>query len=99
MAFRAHLVLLIRQRGFANAANMAWEITKRLRRQGLEAYVASIEPPEPSARQRTQRARLPRKERNPSDKKPKNAVLNSAPVRSTLPRQQDVQGRPRFGDA
>jgi hypothetical protein len=52
MAFRAHLVLLIKQRGFANAAHIAWEITNRLRRRGLEAYVASIDQPESLVRQR-----------------------------------------------
>lgn len=52
MAFRAHLVLLIKQRGFANAARIAWEITNRLRRRGLEAYVASIDQPESPVRQR-----------------------------------------------
>jgi hypothetical protein len=52
MAFRAHLVLLIKQRGFANAARIAWEITNRLRRRGLEAYVASIDQPESAVRQR-----------------------------------------------
>jgi hypothetical protein len=52
MAFRAHIVLLIKQRGFANAAHTAWEITSRLRRRGLEAYVASIDRPESAVRQR-----------------------------------------------
>jgi hypothetical protein len=52
MAFRAHLVLLIKQRGFANAAHVAWEITNHLRRRGLEAYVASIDRPESPGRQR-----------------------------------------------
>lgn len=52
MAFRAHLVLLIKQRGFANAAHIAWEITNRLRRRGLDAYVASIDRPESLVRQR-----------------------------------------------
>jgi hypothetical protein len=51
MAFRAHIVLLIKQRGFANAAHIAWEITNRLRRRGLEAYVASIDRPESPVRQ------------------------------------------------
>lgn len=60
MAFRAHLVLLIKQRGFANAAHIAWEITNRLRRRGLEAYVASIDRPESPVRQRP-RSRSQRK--------------------------------------
>ena len=56
MAFRAHLVLLIKQRGFANAAHTAWEITNRLRRRGLEAYVASIDRPESPVRLRPRSA-------------------------------------------
>lgn len=52
MAFRAHLILLIKQRGFANAARIAWDITNRLRRRGLDAYVASIDRPESPMRER-----------------------------------------------
>ncbi len=66
MAFRAHLVLLIKQRGFANAARIAWEITNRLRRTGLEAYVASIDQPAPSVRQRPRSVSRRKKTVSPS---------------------------------
>ena len=78
MAFRAHLVLLIRQRGFANAAHAAWEITKRLRRQGFEAYVASVDGPEPSARQRP-RATSQRKKASPRTREDKASPLAVRP--------------------
>ncbi len=55
MAFQAHLILLIKERGFANAAHVAWEITERLRREGHEAYVASIDRPGPPAKRQRPR--------------------------------------------
>lgn len=45
MAFQAHLILVIKERGFTNAAHVAWGITDRLRKAGHEAYVASITQP------------------------------------------------------
>ena len=65
MAFRAHLVLLIKQRGFANAAHTAWEITNRLRTRGLEAYVASIDQPESPVRQRPRSTSARKKANSP----------------------------------
>jgi hypothetical protein len=79
MAFRAHLVLLIKERGFANAAHVAWEITKRLRRGGLEAYVASIDRPEPPSRQRQTSQR---KKASPRKRGIEAGALNSASARS-----------------
>ncbi len=81
MAFRAHLVLLIKERGFANAAHTAWEITKRLRRGGYEAYVASIDRPEPSSRQRP-RATSQRKKASPHRRGVEAGALNSTSARS-----------------
>lgn len=78
MAFRAHLVLLIRQRGFANAADVAWEITKRLRRQGFEAYVSSIDRPEPSERRRS-RATSQRKKASPRAREDKAQPSSARP--------------------
>ena len=54
--FQAHLILLIKERGFSNAARVAWDVTERLRKEGHEAYVASIDPPGPPAKRRRPRA-------------------------------------------
>lgn len=55
MVFQAHLVLLIKERGFAKAAQIAWDIADRLRKEGHEAYVASID--RPGSRAKRQRLR------------------------------------------
>jgi thioesterase domain-containing protein len=54
--FQAHLILLIKERGFSNAARVAWDVTERLRKEGHEAYVASIDPPGPPAKRRRPRS-------------------------------------------
>ena len=42
MAFQAHLVMTIRERGITRATQVAWEVTERLRDEGHEAYVTSV---------------------------------------------------------
>jgi hypothetical protein len=79
MAFRAHLIVLIKERGFANAAHVAWEITKRLRRGGLEAYVASVDRPGPPA---GRRQTPQRKKASPRKRGIEAGTLNSASARS-----------------
>ncbi len=56
MAFQAHLILLIKERGFGNAPHVAWEITEHLRKEGYEAYVASIERSGPPPKRQRPRA-------------------------------------------
>ncbi len=55
MTFQAHLILVIKERGFTNAAHVAWGITDRLRKAGHEAYVASISRPKSSLPKRPRR--------------------------------------------
>lgn len=43
MAFQAHLVLTIRERGITRATRVAWEISERLRDEGHEAYVVAVD--------------------------------------------------------
>ena len=43
MAFQAHLVMTIRERGITRATRVAWEITERLRDEGHEAYVVAVD--------------------------------------------------------
>ena len=59
MVFQAHLILLIKERGFAKAARIAWDITERLRKEGHDAYVATID--RPGAAAKRQRATPPGK--------------------------------------
>jgi hypothetical protein len=42
MAFQAHLVMTIRERGVTRATQVAWEVTERLRGEGYETYVTSV---------------------------------------------------------
>lgn len=42
MAFQAHLVMTIRERGITRATQVAWEVTERLRDEGYETYVTSV---------------------------------------------------------
>ena len=42
MAFQAHLVMTIRERGITQATRAAWEVTDRLRNEGHEAYVVAV---------------------------------------------------------
>lgn len=86
MAFRAHLVLLIKERGFANAAHIAWDITKRLRKGGHEAYVASIDRPESPARQRP-RAMSKLKKASPRRRGIEAGALNSVSARSATAKE------------
>lgn len=57
MTFQAHLILVIKERGFTNAAHVAWGITDRLRKAGHEAYVASISRPKSLAKPPRRRAK------------------------------------------
>lgn len=43
MAFQAHLVMTIRERGITRATRVAWEVTERLRNEGHEAYVVAVD--------------------------------------------------------
>jgi hypothetical protein len=43
MAFQAHLVMTIRERGITRATRVAWEVTQRLRDDGHEAYVVAVD--------------------------------------------------------
>ena len=43
MAFQAHLVMTIRERGLTQATRVAWEVTGRLRDEGHEAYVVAVD--------------------------------------------------------
>ena len=43
MAFQAHLVMTIRERGLTRATRVAWEVTDRLRNEGHEAYVVTVD--------------------------------------------------------
>ncbi len=86
MAFRAHLVLLIKERGFAKAAHAAWEVTNRLRRGGYEAYVASIDRPEPASRQRP-RTTSQRRKASPQRRGVEAGALNSASARSATAKE------------
>jgi hypothetical protein len=43
MTFQAHLVMTIRERGITRATQVAWEVTERLRDEGHEAYVTSVD--------------------------------------------------------
>jgi hypothetical protein len=61
MTFQAHLILVIKERGFTNAAHVAWGITDRLRKAGHEAYVASINRPKSLAKRQRRRAKSPSK--------------------------------------
>jgi hypothetical protein len=42
MVFQAHLVMTIRERGITRATQVAWEVTERLREEGHETYVTSV---------------------------------------------------------
>ena len=42
MAFQAHLVMTIRERGITRATRVPWEVTERLRDEGHKAYVTSV---------------------------------------------------------
>jgi hypothetical protein len=42
MAFQAHLVMTIRERGITRATQVAWEVTERFRDMGHEACVTSV---------------------------------------------------------
>lgn len=61
MAFQAHLILIIKERGFTNAAHVAWGITDRLRKTGYEAYVASISQPKSLTKRQRRRTKSPSK--------------------------------------
>ncbi len=43
MAFQAHFVMTIRERGLTRATRVAWEVTERLRDKGHEAYVVAVD--------------------------------------------------------
>ena len=43
MAFQAHFVMTIRERGLTRATRVAWEVTGRLRDEGHEAYVVAVD--------------------------------------------------------
>ncbi len=43
MAFQAHVVMTIRERGITQATRVAWEVTERLRDEGHEAYVVAVD--------------------------------------------------------
>ncbi len=66
MTFQAHLILVIKERGFTNAAHVAWGITDRLRKAGHEAYVASITPPKSLAKRPRRRTKSTSKSKTES---------------------------------
>jgi len=43
MAFQAHLIMTIRERGLTRATRVGWEVTERLRDEGHEAYVVAVD--------------------------------------------------------
>jgi hypothetical protein len=62
MAFQAHLVMTIRERGITRATQVAWEVTERLRDEGYETYVTSVNTIGPvPKRRRPKAAAQPRK--------------------------------------
>lgn len=62
MAFQAHLVMTIRERGIMRATQVAWEVTERLRDEGHEAYVVAVDKIGPaSKRRRPKGTRIPPK--------------------------------------
>jgi hypothetical protein len=66
MTFQAHLILVIKERGFTNAAHVAWGITDRLRKAGHEAYVASITRPQSLAKRQRRRTKSQSKSKTES---------------------------------
>jgi hypothetical protein len=52
MAFQAHFIMTIRERGFTRATRVAWEVTERLRDEGQEAYVVAVDKVSPASKRR-----------------------------------------------
>ncbi len=52
MAFQAHFIMTIRERGFPQATRVAWEVTEHLRDEGHEAYVVAIDKIGPASKRR-----------------------------------------------
>jgi hypothetical protein len=56
MAFQAHFIMTIRERGFTRATRVAWEVTERLRDDGQEAYVVAVDKIGPGSKRRRPKA-------------------------------------------